>query len=189
MIITLARQCGCGGDEIGHTLEQAYHIPFYDRRVLCEIAKGKGMYERYPDFYGEIPLDTLLFTISQAEDDTIFHEIPKKNLQELVDEQDCIILGRCGNYAFSDCRDVLSVFLTGDEDMRVRKIAEKHGISEKKAKNLVARTDERRRAYHKYYTGQEWGQAQYYDLCLNVSKLGIDGVLAMIETYKNRRRA
>lgn len=189
MIITLARQCGCGGDEIGHALEQVYHIPFFDRRVLCEIAKGKGMYERYPDFYGEIPMDTLLYTISQSEDDTIFHEIPKKALTELVGGQGCIILGRCGNYAFAGRNDVISVFLTGDEDMRVHEIAEKHGISERKARNLIAETDNRRSAYHKYYTGQNWGQAQYYDLCLNVSKLGMDGVLAMIETYKNRRRA
>ena len=80
MIITIGRKCGCCGDEIGHALEQIYHIPFYDRSVISELAKGYGMYDRYPDFYGETPMDTLMYTISQTESESVFYETPKKAL-------------------------------------------------------------------------------------------------------------
>ena len=73
MIITIGRKCGCCGDEIGHALEQIYHIPFYDRSVISELAKGYGMYDRYPDFYGETPMDTLMYTISQTESENVFY--------------------------------------------------------------------------------------------------------------------
>ena len=183
MIITIGRKCGCCGDEIGHALEQIYHIPFYDRSVISELAKGYGMYDRYPDFYGETPMDTLMYTISQTESENVFYETPKKALSEILDGKNCIILGRCGNYVFKDRKDKLAIFLTGDDAMRIESIAKKHGIPERQAKKLVQATDERREAYHKYYTGETWGMAENYDLCLNVSKLGTAGTIAMIEQY------
>ena len=183
MIITIGRKCGCCGDEIGHALEQIYHIPFYDRSVISELAKGYGMYDRYPDFYGETPMDTLMYTISQTESENVFYETPKKALSEILDGKNCIILGRCGNYVFKDRKDKLAIFLTGDDAMRIESIAKKHGIPERQAKKLVQATDERRAAYHKYYTGETWGMAENYDLCLNVSKLGTAGTIAMIEQY------
>ena len=112
MIITIGRKCGCCGDEIGHALEQIYHIPFYDRSVISELAKGYGMYDRYPDFYGETPMDTLMYTISQTESENVFYETPKKALSEILDGKNCIILGRCGNYVFKDRKDKLAIFLT-----------------------------------------------------------------------------
>ena len=99
MIITIGRKCGCCGDEIGHALEQIYHIPFYDRSVISELAKGYGMYDRYPDFYGETPMDTLMYTISQTESENVFYETPKKALSEILDGKNCIILGRAEAYA------------------------------------------------------------------------------------------
>lgn len=181
MVITIGRKCGCNGDEIGHALEQIYHIPFYDRAVILELAKGYGSYDRYPDFYGETPMDTLMYTISENEQ--MFYETPRKALEGILKGKNCIVLGRCGNYVFRNRKDCLSVFLTGDDAMRIENIAKKHGISEKQAKKLVEKTDERRAAYHKYYTGETWGEAKYYDLCLNVSKLGMAGTIAMIKQY------
>ena len=79
MIITIGRKCGCCGDEIGHALEQIYHIPFYDRSVISELAKGYGMYDRYPDFYGETPMDTLMYTISRQRVKTCFMRHRRKH--------------------------------------------------------------------------------------------------------------
>ena len=146
MIITIGRKCGCCGDEIGHALEQIYHIPFYDRSVISELAKGYGMYDRYPDFYGETPMDTLMYTISQTESESVFYETPKKALTGIMEGKNCIILGRCGDYVFKDRKDKLAIFLTGDDAMRIESIAKKHGIPERQAKKLVQATDERRAA-------------------------------------------
>ena len=92
------------------------------------------------------------------------------------------LLGRCGNYAYCDREDALRIFLMGQVEQRVETIAKKHGVSVRKAKETVKETDERRRAYHLRYTGQDWGYAGNYDLCLNVSRLGTQGVMEAIQT-------
>lgn len=70
MIITIARQCGCMGDQIGKALAEKYFIPFYDKDAVCRLAKEKGLYEKYPYFYGEMPLDMMLYADTMAGDDT-----------------------------------------------------------------------------------------------------------------------
>ena len=94
-----------------------------------------------------------------------------------------MIQGRCANFAFQGRDDVVSVFLTANDVFCVDTVADTHGISVRKAKTVVRETNDNRKTYHKYYTGQEWGQAENYDLCLNVAKLGVDGVIAMIDSF------
>lgn len=187
MIITVARKCGCYGDTLGQELAKRYGIPFYDRERISELAKEKDIYDKYPDYYGEIPVNTLLYTISVTEEDDVLYDKPKKALASLIDGQDCVVLGRCGNYAFKDRKDKISIFLTGDDDKRIAHIAEKHGYSERKAANIVKETDDRRSSYHEYYSGETWGLSDNYDLCINVSKLGFDKTLKLIEDYIDTR--
>lgn len=187
MIITVARKCGCYGDTLGQELAKRYGIPFYDKERISELAKEKYIYDKYPDYYGEIPVNTLLYTISVTEEDDVLYDKPKKALASLIDGQDCVVLGRCGNYAFKDRKDKISIFLTGDDDKRIAHIAEKHGYSERKAANIVKETDDRRSSYHEYYSGETWGLSDNYDLCVNVSKLGFDKTLKLIEDYIDTR--
>ena len=77
----------------------------------------------------------------------------------------------------------MRIFLCGDKNKRVQRIAQKHGITERKAQAVVEQTDQRRSGYHNYYSGEQWGYAGNYDLCLNKSRLGIDGVVDMIAAY------
>lgn len=187
MIITVARKCGCYGDTLGQELAKRYGIPFYDKERISELAKEKDIYDKYPDYYGEIPVNTLLYTISVTEEDDVLYDKPKKALASLIDGQDCVVLGRCGNYAFKDRKDKISIFLTGDDDKRIAHIAEKHGYSERKAANIVKETDDRRSSYHEYYSGETWGLSDNYDLCVNVSKLGFNKTLKLIEDYIDTR--
>ena len=187
MIITVARKCGCYGDTLGQELAKRYGIPFYDKERISELAKEKDIYDKYPDYYGEIPVNTLLYTISVTEEDDVLYDKPKKALASLIDGQDCVVLGRCGNYAFKDRKDKISIFLTGDDDKRIAHIAEKHGYSERKAANIVKETDDRRSSYHEYYSGETWGLSDNYDLCINLSKLGFDKTLKLIEDYIDTR--
>jgi cytidylate kinase len=182
MIITLARECGCQGDLIGQELAKMYQLPFYDRKKVSDLIRSKGTLDRFPDFYGENPVDTLSYSILLAEDDQALYKRPKQALGEIMPEDDFILLGRCGNYAYCDREDALRIFLMGQVEQRVETIAKKHGVSVRKAKETVKETDERRRAYHLRYTGQDWGYAGNYDLCLNVSRLGTQGVMEAIQT-------
>ena len=128
MIITIARECGCKGDKIGMALAEKYGLPFYNKKAISQLAKEKGNYEKFPDFYGEIPVDTLLYSISLAEEDGRLYQTPQKALAPVIGKEDCIILGRCGNYVFRDRDDVFSVFLTGDIAWREENIAKKHDV-------------------------------------------------------------
>ena len=114
---------------------------------------------------------------------------PKEALGELMKGQDCIIIGRTSNYVFRSREDSIRIFLCADIKYRIAHIIKKHGLSPQKAQKLVEETDERRSRYQQYYTGEEWGFAGNYDLSINVSVLGIQGVTDVIDTYiKSRER-
>ena len=183
MIITVARQCGCEGDQIGKALAEKYGIPYYDKAAIMEIAKQKGLYEKYPDFYGEVPVDTLLYTIARGEDPGRAYKVPEKALTEIIGDDDFVLLGRCGNYAFRGHENMVSVFLNGELKKREENAAAEYHVPARKSHNLVQDMDQRRRTYHKYYTGEIWGMADNYDLCIDVTELGVKGAVAMVGAY------
>ncbi len=183
MIITVARQCGCEGDQIGKALAEKYGIPYYDKAAIKDMAKQKGLYEKYPGFYGEVPADTLLYTISKTEDPGSSYRVPEKALSGIVGDDDFVLLGRCGNYAFRGHENLVSIFLKGEIKKREENAAAEYHVPARKSHNLVKEMDQRRRTYHKYYTNEVWGMADNYDLCIDVTELGVQGAVEMVSTY------
>lgn len=195
MIITIARKCGCDADTIGRAVAEKYHLHFMDREAIATGAKEAGCYDEYEEFYSERPVNSLLYSIvMETEEDNVLHDTPARALtfiDRLPLEDGCegyVIQGRCANFAFQGRDDVVSVFLTANDAFCVDTVADTHGVSVRKAKTVVRETNDNRKTYHKYYTGQEWGQAENYDLCLNVAKLGVDGVIAMIDSFIQNRK-
>ena len=186
MIITIARQCGCNGDEIGKASAQKYNLKLFDKKAISKMAKEKGYFERYPDFYGETPMDMLMHSITVSEEDSLLYSTAGKALKNVIDEDNFIIIGRCGNYVYRDDVKCISIFLSGSKKVREENIAKKHNISVRKAHNTVLQTDERRSKYHGYYTGEEWGMAGNYDLCINVDNLEVNELVEVIDSYINR---
>ena len=186
MIITIARQCGCNGDEIGKALAQKYNLKLFDKKAISKMAKEKGYFERYPDFYGETPMDMLMHSITVSEEDSLLYSTAGKALKNVIDEDNFIIIGRCGTYVYRDDVNCISIFLSGSKKVREENIAKKHNISVRKAHNTVLQTDERRSKYHGYYTGEEWGMAGNYDLCINVDNLEVNELVEVIDSYINR---
>ena len=181
MIITIARECGCDGDKVGEKLAEHFSIPFYNKKKIQEIAEKSGVLERFPTFFGEKETSDFLAAIAMDTDSDVIRSIPKKALDAVVAEPQGVLIGRCGNYVYG--QQAVKVFLCGAKKKRVQTIKEKHACSEREAARLVDKTDEKRSAYHNYYTGQEWGQAGNYDLCLDETALGVDGVVKMICAY------
>lgn len=195
MIITIARKCGCDADSIGRAVAEKYHLHFMDREAIAAGAKEAGCYDEYEEFYSERPVNSLLYSIvMETEEDNVLHDTPGRALtfiDRLPLEDGCegyVIQGRCANFAFQGRDDVVSVFLTANDAFCVDTVADTYGVSVRKAKTVVRETNDNRKTYHKYYTGQEWGQAENYDLCLNVAKLGVDGVIAMIDSFIQNRK-
>lgn len=131
MIITIGRECGCGGNTIGRMLADNYGIPFYDKKAIIEIAKEKGIYERMPNFFAETPVNSLLYAIAAGEGDSDILQIPIRALKEIIPEKEFILLGRCGNYAYRGYPEMVSVFLAGDKNLRIDRIMKTHNIGRK----------------------------------------------------------
>lgn len=183
MIITIARQCGCGALEVGNILAKRYGIPLYTRNSLREAARTRGLLSGMEDFFEERPVDELMSAITFSFDRDDVQEKFCEAFREVVGTEDCIVIGRCGNFIFKDRKDLVSVFLHGDERSRVAHIMASEGRSRQDAEDFVRGTDEKRVSYHKFYTGLDWGNAPDYDICLDVCRLGSEKAAALIEEY------
>ena len=184
MIITIARQCGCGAVRVGRLLAQHYGIPFYTRQNLLQMASQRGVLDEMEAFFDERPVDELLFAMTSfGENRSELTEHPLRTLADMIGDEDCIIIGRCGNYIFRERKDLVSVFLSGSHHDRVLDIQEEQHLSWEEAEDFVEHADDCRVAYHKYYTGLAWGNADDYDICLDTTRLGVDATARMIEKY------
>jgi CMP/dCMP kinase len=149
-----------------------------------EMARQKGVLEEMEDFFDERPVDELLFAMSSFGDlQKELTEKPLRVLADLVGNENCIVIGRCGNYIYRDRQDLVSVFLRGSKKDRVADIQVEQHLSYAEALDFVEQADDCRVAYHKYYTGLTWGNADDYDICLNCTRLGTAKTAEMIEDY------
>lgn len=188
MIVTIARECGCYGDRIAGGVAQKLGVPLYDKKKILEIAKEKGVYDEFPFFYKERQSNMLLSSIAEEDQLSAARQTPRKALDAVIGEDSCVILGRCGSYAYDGLPHVVRVFLSGKREKRIASLMEKHKVGRNEAIATMDQTDSRRKTYYRYYTGQEWGYANNYDLCINVTDLGIeetvDIIIRYLEQYK-----
>ena len=202
-IITIARQYGSGGHDIGKKLAEELKIPFYDKELLERAAKDSGFCQEIFENYDEKPTNSFLYshvmdTYSMGYSTAAFAEMPLNHkiflaqfnaIKDIAKEGPCVIVGRCADYALADFPNVVNVYLYADLQSRIARIARRHDVTDAKAKDLIQKTDKSRASYYNYYTNKKWGEATGYDLCLNTASLGIDGTIHMIRefaAYKER---
>lgn len=203
-VITIGRQAGSGGREIGEKLANKFGIKYFDKELLTRAAKESGFCEEMIQMHDEKPTNSFLYNLvmdtysfgyntSTYVDMPISHKVflaQFDTVKKIADEGPCVIVGRCADYALADYDNVLKLFIYADEDDRVKRVSKRQNISEKDAKDLINKTDKKRASYYNYYSPKKWGRAESYDLCLNSSLLGIDGTVELIakaiESYENR---
>ncbi len=187
MIITIARQCGCGAVNVGKLLAEHYHIPFYTRKNLMEMAGERGVLNEMETFFDERPVDELLFAMSSyGEARQGLTDRPLRTLARMIGNENCVVIGRCGNFIFRERKDLVSVFLRGDMEARIADIEAEQHLSYSEAREFVEQADDCREAYHKYYTGLTWGNASDYDICLDCTRLGTEYTAHIIEEYAGK---
>ena len=202
-IITIGRQYGSGGHDIGKQLAEELNVPFYDKALLERAAKDSGLCQEIFENHDEKPTNSFLYslvmdTYSLGYTTSSFSEMPLNHkiflaqfdaIKNIAKEGPCVIVGRCADYALAEFPNVVNVFLHADMQDRVVRIARRHDLTDAKAKDLIVKTDKRRASYYNYYTSKKWGDAAGYDLSLNTATLGIDGTIHMIRefmAYKER---
>lgn len=211
-VITIGRQFGSGGHEVGLRLSKRLGIPFYDKELLTLTAENSRFAESYLTKMDEQKPSLLNMGMtslipgagvatsrevvmnqfySLSPTDQVFLE-KSKVIQALAQKGPCVIIGRCADYILRDC-DTIDFFIHADiEDRISRKLAlEEHSDNDRaKMEKIIRNTDKSRSKYYEYYTHQKWGDADNYDLSVNTSSVGIDGavevILKFIEEFRKK---
>ena len=184
-IITIGREYGSGGFEIGKKLAEKLGIPFYDKNLIDEVAKKsgfdietlrKGDEKSVSSWFNPVYQDgTLNDRIFKAQSDVIL---------EIAENGPCVIIGRCADYILKDHKNVINIFVQAPFEDRIKRICNKYLIEvEDEAKREILKTDKQRRSYYEFYTDFTWGGRKNNDLIINSSVLGIDGTVELIKTF------
>ena len=190
MIITISREFGSGGRELGKRLAEAMHIPCYDHQIIEMIAKENGLNADYVANVGEKCIEAAYpMTIGHrlammpvtVMDQPIRVAVAQRQLLEKFAQQgDCVIVGRCADYLLQNKADCLKVFIHADMTFRAKRIVEVYGEREQSPEQRLRDKDKRRAAYHRFYTDMKWGDARNYHIALDSGVLGIEKCADMI---------
>ena len=194
-IITIGRQYGSAGREIGEKVAEYFGIKCYDKELLSRAAKESGFCEEMLENHDERPTSSFLYnlvmdtysleyTSGSYTDMPINHKVFLAQfdaIKKIADEGPCILVGRCADYALEEYENVVRLFIYADLDVRISRIARIYDLTDAKAKDLILKTDKKRSSYYNYYSNKKWGAADSYDFCLNSSKLGIQGTADAIK--------
>ncbi|MDD5807562.1 MAG: cytidylate kinase-like family protein [Oscillospiraceae bacterium] len=193
MVITVGRQYGSGGREIGTMLAEKLGIAYYDDMLLKEAAKESGLCEDLFHSFDERPKSFLYSVAMDPYSFSMNHVMPKGSIEQqvylatydtikkLADKGPCVLIGRCADYALKDRDDVINLFITAPLENRIERVARRNGITRDEAKERIKRTDKSRASYYNYYSSKDWGDAKSYDLCIDSSLLGIEGTVELLE--------
>lgn len=193
MIISIGRQHGSGGREIARLLAQELGIKCYDKEIVDEAAKHSDFSRDLINAYDEKRMSAFMlhaggyglnenFRLNMQVVSAQFDAI-----REIASKDDCIFVGRCADYILRDRSDLVSVFILGDMDERLKCLERRQGLDEAAARKKIKEVDKDRSSFYKYYSDQVWGDAQNYDLCINSSRLGVEGTVKVIMDYIKTR--
>ena len=196
-VITIGRQFGSGGREIGEMVAEYFGIKCYDKDLLSRAAKESGFCEEMIKNHDEKPTNSFLYnlvmdTYSFGYNSSSFVDMPISHkvflaqfdtIKKVADEGPCVIVGRCADYALADRKNVLHLFIYGDEETKIKFVMNKYSLTESKARDMIIKKDKQRQSYYNYYSSKKWGRADSYDLCINSGVLGFDGTVKLITQY------
>lgn len=189
-IITIGREFGSGGREIGVKLAETLGIPCYDKEIVEQVAIESGLLkeeiEKKGEYLSASGKMSTIFTLynlysNMTKDDIIWHA-QVKVIKDLAEKGPCVIIGRCADYILRERNDVYNIFIYSDIDKRIERISKLYkDVSPEK---LIKEKDKKRAAYYQHFTEMEWGEAKHYDICLNSAALGIDKCVDIIATLE-----
>lgn len=196
VMITIGRQFGSGGREVGSRLAKSLNLPLYDKQLVEMAAKKLDISEETAEAVDETTLSKFLasYTFSPATvvpyignvdylepiNDKLFY-MQSAIIRELAKKGPAVFVGRCADHALKDHAESLNVFICADKEDRIKRIAKLYDLTDKKAADKIKKIDRERRYYYETYTGKDWGDITSHDIILNVSRLGMDRVVKDLE--------
>ena len=194
VIITIGREFGSGGREIGIRLSEKLNIPFYDKKLILHTAEKtnleQSVIERYDEQHSFPAFSSSnIFDIYQMPMSDRIYIAQADVIRDIAAKESCIIVGRCADFILDDNPDVFKVFITAPiKDKVERKRPLLPGKSDAEIENHITKIDKKRSKYYTYYTDRTWGKASTYNLCVDSSVLGIEGTVDLIIHAVNMRK-
>lgn len=179
IIVTISREYGSYGREIGRQLAKKLHIPYYDKEVLEQVAQKLNV---SPTFFTDQNLNEAgLYSLSgkmqhrikfltELSLSTKVFDTAKEIMKNLAQKESMVLVGRCANVILKDEPNLISVYCYGDLEDRVKRVIEEYNVPADRARKEVLDTDRRRARFYEYYTNRKWGDVDDYDVLINTSK-------------------
>lgn len=198
-IITISRQYGSGGREIGEKLAKKLGIPFYDKELITRAAKESGFSEEVFENVEKRATNSLLYSIAMGMNAYGNHDIGFTNLslddqvylaqsnviRKIALEGPSVIVGRCADYILREHTDVIHVFIWADIAFRRDRAVNLYKMPEEKAEENIFKIDKRRANYYNYHASEKWGRAENYHLSIRSDYVGIDNSVELLADYIN----
>ncbi len=197
VIITIGRQFGSGGHEIGRRVAEQLGYKLYDKELLKLQAEHSGIAEKVLESYDESPTNSLLYSIvmdvypsmnyvGSSLNQQVF-QAQYDTIRKLRDNGSCVIVGRGADYILRDYPNLVSVFIHADLDIRAARVAEFEHISMDKARDMINKADKKRASYYNFQTEKRWGAASSYMLSIDSGSIGYENAVNMIEQFVKYR--
>ncbi len=186
-IITIGREFGSGGRELGKRLAEDLGFAYYDEEIIAAIAQKSGMAEdyvnsvvenavpqAYPITYGR----TFGFVDVVNDNHVAILRAQEEVLRELASKRDCVIVGRCADILLRDLKP-LNIFIYADMESKIKRCRFKasvdENLSDKELTRLIKKTERQRKNYYETITDRKWGAKENYHLCINTSGRQVNG--------------
>ena len=191
LVITLERQFGSGGLEIGQIVAQKLGIPCYNKEILEQAAKACSIPEEYLESTQENVSQSFLYQLSLAsqqgiktdkylsKSNVLYSEIARI-ITDMAKKGSCVIIGRCADFILRDYEPAMHVFVYATMEKRMQRVIESYGVGESSAEYIIKKNDKRRETFYNGNTNHTWGIKEHYNLCLNSGTFGIEKCADMI---------
>ncbi|MCR4956317.1 MAG: cytidylate kinase-like family protein [Lachnospiraceae bacterium] len=199
LIITIGREFGSAGKDVGIKLGERLNIPCFDKELLERAAQDSEFCKEIFEQNDEKPSNSFLYSfVSDSHALNGFTspgvvDMPLKQkvflaqfeaIKKIAQMESCVMIGRCADYALADHDNLVRVFVRASEEYKMNYIRERFFTkTDKETISLMEKINKKRSNYYNYYTGKRWGDSRSYDLCLSSSDLGIDGCVDLILEY------
>lgn len=191
LLISISRTYGSGGHAIAAKIAEDLGLPLYDRNLLERMSEEhiikNDEYKKVDDRPHIVMPSRRVRGYSNSMVDNLL-ELQFDYLRKLAEQgESFVIVGRCSEMALKQHPGLISVFVTGDFEARIRRISEIQKLKKRDAANKIKRVDKMRRAYHDRFSKKHWGDPSGYDLCINSTRLSVDGTASILEKYIEAR--
>ena len=194
-IIAISREYGSGGRHIGELLAKDLGIPFYDKEIIQMASERSGLSPGFIEKSDESIPNTFLHNLKysgySSYDSISFYDTPVTDkvflaqssaIKDLASQGNCVIVGRCADYVLRDNPALVTIFIRGVLEDRVRHAVKNYGLAGENAAEKIRKIDKSRTNYYKYYTSRQWGDIHNFDLIINSSFTGINSAVEVIKT-------